>query len=166
MSPIQLIRNNFQSLFKKAILGSLEPFFQLNHQVDMSFYLAETTTLCRSREVASWHHHDVLLVYVSINNPTNVGEKGHPCLAPMSYITLPCVSTFIQTFCVNCGLHGFLHHVVNEAVHLIVGGMLQSLSHAGLCQDHFWNQWNKNRGLDLQILIVLLMYVMEGRDPK
>ena len=52
MSPIQLIRNEFRSLFEKAILGSLKLFFQLNHQVDMSFYLMEATALRRSREVA------------------------------------------------------------------------------------------------------------------
>ena len=58
----------------------------------------------------------------SMYKPNSVGEEGHPCLIPMSDITLPCVFPFIQP------LHRvwctwLLQLVVNEAVHLIVGGV-------------------------------------------
>ena len=46
-----LIRDKFQSLFEK-VLGSLESFFQLDHQVDISMHFTEATTLCHSRELA------------------------------------------------------------------------------------------------------------------
>ena len=47
------IRDKFQSLFEKAVLGSLKYFFQLDQQVDIiSLYLAEASTLRHSRELA------------------------------------------------------------------------------------------------------------------
>ena len=47
------IRDKFPSLLENLVLGSLKSFFQLDHQVDISFYLTETTTLRHSRELAS-----------------------------------------------------------------------------------------------------------------
>ena len=38
----------FQSLFEKVVLGSLESFFQLDQQVDISFYLTKATALHHS----------------------------------------------------------------------------------------------------------------------
>ena len=45
-----LIRDKFPSLFENVILGSLKSFFQLDHQVDISFYLMEAIALCHFRE--------------------------------------------------------------------------------------------------------------------
>ena len=45
------IRDKFHSLFENVILGSLKSFFQLNHQVDISLYLTEATSLCHSRDL-------------------------------------------------------------------------------------------------------------------
>ena len=47
------IRDRFPSLFQNATLGNLKSFFQMNHQVDINFYLMEATTLHYSRELAS-----------------------------------------------------------------------------------------------------------------
>ena len=47
------IRNKFSSLVENIILGSLKSFFQLDHQVDISFYLTKAAALCHSRELAS-----------------------------------------------------------------------------------------------------------------
>ena len=45
------IRDKFASLLKNVVLGVLESFFQLDHQVDISLYLMEATALCHSREL-------------------------------------------------------------------------------------------------------------------
>ena len=47
-----LIRDKFHSLFEKVVLGDLESLFQLDHQLDISMYLTEATTLRFSRELA------------------------------------------------------------------------------------------------------------------
>jgi len=41
------IRDKFQSIFEKVtvVLGSLDSFFQLDQQVDVSLYLKEATAL-------------------------------------------------------------------------------------------------------------------------
>jgi len=39
------IRDKFPILFENVVLGSLESFFQLDHQVDISLYLMEATAL-------------------------------------------------------------------------------------------------------------------------
>ena len=52
-SPLyNLFRDKFPSLFENIILESLESFFQLDQQVDISIYLTEVTALCHSRELA------------------------------------------------------------------------------------------------------------------
>ena len=38
-------RNNFLALFENVVLGGLKLLFQLNHQVDISLYLTEATSL-------------------------------------------------------------------------------------------------------------------------
>ena len=43
------IRDKFQSLFEKIVLGNLEYLFQ-SEQVDISLYLTKTTTLHHSRK--------------------------------------------------------------------------------------------------------------------
>ena len=42
------IRDRFSFLFQNVSLGSLESFFQLDHQVDISLYLIKATALCYS----------------------------------------------------------------------------------------------------------------------
>ena len=37
------VRDKFQSLFENLILGSLQSFFQLDHQVDIGLYLMKAT---------------------------------------------------------------------------------------------------------------------------
>ena len=44
------LRDKYLSLFENIILGSLKSFFQLNHQVDISLYLTDTT-FYHSREL-------------------------------------------------------------------------------------------------------------------
>jgi hypothetical protein len=44
-------KDKFPSLFKNAVLGSLKSFFQLDHQVDISFYFTKVTALYYSREL-------------------------------------------------------------------------------------------------------------------
>ena len=46
------IRDKFQSLFEKIVLGNLEYLFQ-SEQVDISLYLTKTTALHHSRKLAS-----------------------------------------------------------------------------------------------------------------
>ena len=46
-------RDKFPSLLENVVLGSLESFFQLDHQMDINLYLMEATALCHSRELAS-----------------------------------------------------------------------------------------------------------------
>ena len=45
-------KHKFPSLFEKVVLGSLKSLFELGHQVDISMYLMETTTLHQSRDLA------------------------------------------------------------------------------------------------------------------
>ena len=47
------IRDKFPSLFENVVLGSLKSFIQMNHQVDISRYLTEATTLCPCKELPS-----------------------------------------------------------------------------------------------------------------
>jgi hypothetical protein len=47
----KLIRDKFPSLFDIIILGNLESFFQLDHQIDISLYVMETTTLHHSQKL-------------------------------------------------------------------------------------------------------------------
>ena len=47
------IKNKFSSLFKEVIQESLKSFFQLDHQVNVSLYLTEATTLRHSKNI-SW----------------------------------------------------------------------------------------------------------------
>jgi hypothetical protein len=47
------IRDKFPSPFENVVSGSLESFFQLDHQVDINLYLTEATALCHSRKLAS-----------------------------------------------------------------------------------------------------------------
>jgi len=42
----------FPSLFESVVLESLESFFQLDHQVDISLYLTEVTALRHSKKIA------------------------------------------------------------------------------------------------------------------
>ena len=49
----QSVRDKLQSLFEKVVvLGSLKSF-QVDHQVDISFYITDVTALCDCRELAS-----------------------------------------------------------------------------------------------------------------
>ena len=45
------IRDKFLSLFENVAEGSLKSSFQLDHQVDISLYLTEATTLLHSKEL-------------------------------------------------------------------------------------------------------------------
>ena len=45
------IRDKFQSLVEKVVLGSLKSFFQLDHEVAINLYLTEVTTLYHFREL-------------------------------------------------------------------------------------------------------------------
>ena len=45
------IKVKFLSLFENVMLGSFKSFFQLDHQVDISLYFTEITTLCHSSEL-------------------------------------------------------------------------------------------------------------------
>ena len=45
------INDMFSSLFENVVPGSFESFFQLDHQVNISLYLTESTSLHRSREL-------------------------------------------------------------------------------------------------------------------
>ena len=47
------IWNKLPSLFENKVPGSLKSFYHLNHQVDISVYLTETTIIRHSRELAS-----------------------------------------------------------------------------------------------------------------
>jgi hypothetical protein len=47
------IKDKFTSLFENVVLGSLKPFFQLDHQVDISLFLKEDTALHQFRGLAS-----------------------------------------------------------------------------------------------------------------
>jgi hypothetical protein len=47
------IRDKFPSIFENVVLGIMKPFFQSNHQVDVSLYLTHANVLCHSRELAS-----------------------------------------------------------------------------------------------------------------
>jgi hypothetical protein len=50
--PLQnSIRDKFLSLFENVVLENLKSFFQLEHQVDISLYVMEATTLRHSREL-------------------------------------------------------------------------------------------------------------------
>jgi hypothetical protein len=60
MSP--MIREKFQSLFEKVVLGSFKSFFQVDHRVEISRYIADATALRHSRELAGLTHIDVLWV--------------------------------------------------------------------------------------------------------
>ena len=44
-------RDKSPSLFENVVVGTLKSFIQLDHQVDVSLYLTETTTLCPCREL-------------------------------------------------------------------------------------------------------------------
>ena len=48
------IKDKFQSLFAKAVLGSFESIFQLDHQVDISLYLTEATALHHSKKISQF----------------------------------------------------------------------------------------------------------------
>ena len=99
----------------------------------------------------------------SMYKPTNVGERGHPCLAPMLDIRLPCVLPFIQTFawlvCMAfttcCSWDGTPNR----------WRCTQSLS-CGIMSIFFWNQQNKNRDIKLQMHLVWLKYFMWGCGSK
>ena len=45
------IEISFDSLFEKVVLGSLKPFIQLDHHVEISIYLMEAITLPHSTEL-------------------------------------------------------------------------------------------------------------------
>ena len=45
------IRDEFPSIFKDVVLWSLKSFFEFDHQVDISFYVTEATTLCHYMEL-------------------------------------------------------------------------------------------------------------------
>ena len=47
------IRDKFEFLFENIALGNVKPFFQLDHQVDVSLYLVEAMAICYSRELTS-----------------------------------------------------------------------------------------------------------------
>jgi hypothetical protein len=51
------IRDKFPSLFEDVVPGCLKSFFHLDHEVDVSLYLTESTTLCDFRELASMNCH-------------------------------------------------------------------------------------------------------------
>ena len=38
-------------LLEKVVLGSLKSFFQLDHQIKISLYLMEATTLCHFKKL-------------------------------------------------------------------------------------------------------------------
>ena len=47
------MRDTFPSLFGNVVLRSLNSFFQLDQQVDISLPFTEATALCHPRELAS-----------------------------------------------------------------------------------------------------------------
>ena len=47
------IRDKFQSLFEKVVLGSLKSSFQLDQQVDINLFLKKATALRRFGELAN-----------------------------------------------------------------------------------------------------------------
>ena len=47
------IKDKFHSPFEKVVLRRLKSFFQMDHQVNVSIYLTQATTLHHSRELAS-----------------------------------------------------------------------------------------------------------------
>ena len=47
------IRDKFQSLFEKVVIGCLKSFFQLDHQVEINLYLTEAIALCHSKQLAN-----------------------------------------------------------------------------------------------------------------
>ena len=59
------IRHKFPSLFENVDLGSLESFFQLDHEVDFSLYITKATTLCQSR--IGWF--DTIVMYFQTHQP-------------------------------------------------------------------------------------------------
>ena len=56
-----LIRDRLSSTFRNVVLGKLTLFFQLDHRVDISFYLVEATTLIALGNQPLCHHLDLLL---------------------------------------------------------------------------------------------------------
>ena len=48
------IRDKFSLLFQNVVLGSLESFFKLDQQDDISLYLTEATALRHSRELVGF----------------------------------------------------------------------------------------------------------------
>jgi hypothetical protein len=45
------VTNKIRSLFENVILGRLKSVFQLDHQIDVNFYLMEATSFRCSREL-------------------------------------------------------------------------------------------------------------------
>ena len=45
------MEDTFQLRFENAVLGSLKSFFQLDYQVDISFYLMDDIAICHSSEL-------------------------------------------------------------------------------------------------------------------
>ena len=52
----------FPSLFENVVPRSLKSIFQLDQQVNISFYLTEATALRHSRDYLIWNHPNVLSV--------------------------------------------------------------------------------------------------------
>ena len=140
------IKDKLWSLFEKAILGRLKSFFQLDHQVDTSFYLAEATALRHSRVVAgstpTWCTSSP--IYVSTYKPNNVGERTSLFSTNVIHHFTMCVAIYSKllrrlvymafTSCYKWG------GTPNRRRHP------QNSSHAGLCQIHFQqNQQNKKK---------------------
>ena len=46
------IKDRFPFMFQNVVLGSIKFSFQMDHQVDITMYLVNTTTLCHSKELA------------------------------------------------------------------------------------------------------------------
>jgi hypothetical protein len=95
---------------------------------------------------------------------SSVGERGHPWLTPMSVITSSCLSHLFELLCI-LWCTWMLQHVVDEVIHLIARDMPKGC-HMGLYQKFFWNQQNKNRDTDLQMLLGRSKYAMWGHGPK
>ena len=55
------IREKFQSLLEKAILGSIKSFFWLDHLSNISLYLTKATAIRLSREIS---HFNTTLMYL------------------------------------------------------------------------------------------------------
>ena len=128
------VRKNFLSRFENVVLGRLESFFQLDHQVDISLYLKEYTALRHSRKLGflttSWYIFSLISLLASwtlnLISSHSIGFHGPWfCVGPtFFFIDLTQYSINHETLftCYHVGCH------VNFLIHLNYFGSSRSLA--------------------------------------